>query len=175
MNWDALGAIAETLGAVGVIATLGYLALQIKNNTRTTKAATFDSILAEWRQHQRDTYIANPHNLTIYVHGMQDVNSLSPEEQRIFLFILGSETLFIQNMVQQHQHGNVSEDQLSPWLDFHCSQLHTPGGQVFWSQQREMIDLTFRDAIDEHLKKTNGKPTILDVMPLLNPKLSDDS
>jgi hypothetical protein len=28
MNWEALGVIAEALGALGVIATLGYLAVQ---------------------------------------------------------------------------------------------------------------------------------------------------
>ncbi len=30
MNWDAIGAIAELLGAVGVIASLIYLATQIR-------------------------------------------------------------------------------------------------------------------------------------------------
>ena len=34
MNWDAIGAIAESLGAIGVIATLVYLAVQIRQNTR---------------------------------------------------------------------------------------------------------------------------------------------
>ena len=32
MEWEALGAIAETLGAVGVIVTLTYLAVQVKQN-----------------------------------------------------------------------------------------------------------------------------------------------
>ncbi len=35
MNWDAIGAIAELFGAVGVIASLVYLAVQIRQNTRT--------------------------------------------------------------------------------------------------------------------------------------------
>ncbi len=34
MNWEAIGAIGELLGAAGVIATLGYLAFQIRQNTR---------------------------------------------------------------------------------------------------------------------------------------------
>jgi hypothetical protein len=29
MNWDAIGAIAELLGAIGVIASLVYLATQV--------------------------------------------------------------------------------------------------------------------------------------------------
>ena len=48
MNWDAIGAIAETLGAVGVIASLVYLAGQIRQsreqtaeNTRALRAGTY--------------------------------------------------------------------------------------------------------------------------------------
>ena len=32
MNWEALGEIAEIVGAVAVIVTLGYLAVQILQN-----------------------------------------------------------------------------------------------------------------------------------------------
>ena len=32
MNWDAIGAISETLGALGVIASLIYLASQLRSN-----------------------------------------------------------------------------------------------------------------------------------------------
>ena len=39
MNWDAIGAIAELLGAVGVIVTLAYLAQQISQNTRTVRSS----------------------------------------------------------------------------------------------------------------------------------------
>ena len=34
MNWEAIGAIGEILGAAGVIVTVGYLAFQIRQNNR---------------------------------------------------------------------------------------------------------------------------------------------
>ena len=37
MNWEALGAIGEIVGAVAVVVTLGYLAVQIRQNTRSAK------------------------------------------------------------------------------------------------------------------------------------------
>ena len=37
MNWDALGAIGEMLSAIGVIATLLYLSVQIRQNTRAIR------------------------------------------------------------------------------------------------------------------------------------------
>ena len=39
MNWDAIGAIAETLGAVGVIASLAYLAGQVRDSRRSLRAS----------------------------------------------------------------------------------------------------------------------------------------
>ncbi len=38
MNWDAIGALAETLGALAVLITLVYLSIQIRQNTSSTKA-----------------------------------------------------------------------------------------------------------------------------------------
>ncbi|RLA43657.1 MAG: hypothetical protein DRR06_11560 [Gammaproteobacteria bacterium] len=35
MNWDAIGAISEAVGVLGVIITLAYLAVQIRQNSRT--------------------------------------------------------------------------------------------------------------------------------------------
>ena len=44
MNWEAIGAIGEIVGGVGVIATLIYLAVQIRQNTRSVEAATYQSV-----------------------------------------------------------------------------------------------------------------------------------
>ena len=35
MNWDAVGATAELLGAVAVFITLAYLTIQVKQNSKT--------------------------------------------------------------------------------------------------------------------------------------------
>ena len=43
MNWEATGAIAELLGATGVIASLIYLASQIRHSTRQSFAASYQS------------------------------------------------------------------------------------------------------------------------------------
>jgi len=44
MNWEAIGVIAEVVGAVAVVISLGYLAIQVRSNTRALKASSsFDS------------------------------------------------------------------------------------------------------------------------------------
>ena len=44
MNWEAMGVIAEVAGAVAVIVSLVYLAIQVSSNTRALRAtASFDT------------------------------------------------------------------------------------------------------------------------------------
>ena len=47
MNWDAIGAIGEVVGAAGVIATLAYLAAQIRDNNKMMRATTKQDMAAQ--------------------------------------------------------------------------------------------------------------------------------
>lgn len=44
MNWDAFGAIAEFGGAIAVVVSLIYLAVQVRQNTRAVKGQTAHAI-----------------------------------------------------------------------------------------------------------------------------------
>ena len=51
MNWEAIGAIGEVVGAMGVVVTLGYLAVQIRRSSRVaalTAGHTISSGIAEF-------------------------------------------------------------------------------------------------------------------------------
>jgi hypothetical protein len=55
MDWNAVGAIGEVGGAVGVIVTLVYLAGQLKQNTNALKSASYEHWnmqVAEWSHFQ---------------------------------------------------------------------------------------------------------------------------
>ena len=56
MDWDAIGAIGEILSALGVIVTLGYLALQIRHSNK----------LATWETH-RSAVAANADTLNAVI------------------------------------------------------------------------------------------------------------
>ena len=43
MDWNMVGAIGETLGAIGVIVTLIYLAGQLRQNTRAMRSSTYQT------------------------------------------------------------------------------------------------------------------------------------
>ena len=50
VNWEALGAVAELAGAIGVIASLLYLGSQLRRNSASIEAATALSISESTQQ-----------------------------------------------------------------------------------------------------------------------------
>jgi hypothetical protein len=45
MNWDALGAIGEVVGAVAVVLTLGYLAIQIRQSGKSSRQQSYHDLV----------------------------------------------------------------------------------------------------------------------------------
>ena len=60
MDWNAIGAIGEILGAVAVVATLGYLAVQTRHSVAATQANTRQAILESDQQFISKHLILDP-------------------------------------------------------------------------------------------------------------------
>ena len=62
MNWDAIGATGEWAGAIGVIVTLAYLAIQIRQSGRSTTFAVIqagrDERMAWFKSNRDSPYLA---------------------------------------------------------------------------------------------------------------------
>jgi len=80
MNWDAIGGVAELVAAAGVIVTLFYLAVQIRENSSWMKRQAFGSgveAYTTWCARVRD----NPDVLGIYLQGSKDFESFDQTDR----------------------------------------------------------------------------------------------
>ena len=68
MNWEAIGAVAESLGTLAVIASLIYVAIQIRQNNRGARIETFASAV-RGVQEQHRALATNPELLRIFLDG----------------------------------------------------------------------------------------------------------
>ena len=93
LNWDAIGAIGEVVGGVAVIATLLYLAVQIRQNARSVRNAASLSVnegLAEINRRVSN----DPEFADLWLRGLKDYGGLTGVERMRF----GSYALDILNL-----------------------------------------------------------------------------
>lgn len=100
MNWDALGAVAELLGAIGVLASLVYLGIQIHQNTRWLKQQAFQLSTNEVRR-WASNFSGSHANSELFLRGQQDHHSLTPTERFQFTMMI-FEILSVWETYRQH-------------------------------------------------------------------------
>ena len=164
MNWEAIGAIAEMIAAVGVILTLGYLAFQIRQNTqqlaqneRTSIAAAVHVSATNYRENRR--YIYTSAEITeIMLKGTVDPQSLS--ESDLYRFRLVTQNLMdaLSDMYTQTMITGYSPETWSTQgIKLVERVLTTSGGRWFWSHFCGEYTSNFRAEIDRILdSKSNG-------------------
>ena len=80
MNWEAIGAVGEIVGALGVIVTLAYLATQVRQNTDSMQASSelnLSNRSADWMS----MMALNPELSIIHDKAEENPESLAPEER----------------------------------------------------------------------------------------------
>ena len=145
MNWEAVGAIGETVGAVGVIVTLAYLATQLRQNTLALRAASIDST-TKIANDIRSNILSDPDLTAIYTKGLADVDSLSELELERFRLMMTNVLWALWNAYSQSQtEGGRSWAAQRGILQRTIAQ---PGGMWFWKTFREEFDRDFQAEVD---------------------------
>ena len=131
MTIDELGSVGELVGAIATVATLLYLALQIRQSTAATRqTALYQAI--ESGSHVRREFVQNPDASSLYLRGCRDPDSLSPEDYlRFYMLVL---TIFEQARLifLQHQAGAASEAEWQMTGGWLGSVISEPGGARIW-------------------------------------------
>ena len=79
MNWDAIGALGDVLGAATVVISVLYLALQIKQSNRQSASTTGTEVLAEMNRIQEFVF-SDPGGAVLLLK-LKEGGELSPEEE----------------------------------------------------------------------------------------------
>jgi hypothetical protein len=87
MNWDALGAIGEVIGPLAVFLTLGYLAVQIRQNTKAVRASALDSSVNAVNA-VRVAMFENVEVTALYRKGLENPDELDDNEKTRFRLLV---------------------------------------------------------------------------------------
>ena len=155
MTIQELGSIGELIAAVATIATLVYLALQIKGSAAATRAEarrTMDSNLMETVRRIAD----DPDLTQLFMLGLAKPESLTPEQGfrfRLYLshFFSGHETVW-----KEVRSGTMPQEELDE--QFHRSRrfFASAGGETWWRENRGGFSAGFRDYFEARISESKG-------------------
>lgn len=147
MNWEALGALAELVGAAAVVLSLLYLAAQIRSQTKQDRLAAMHDIAAGFREATAN--MAEPGTAQILVKTLHDgVDSLRDDE----LFCLVSRTQGLLRLWEEafylHRDGKLDDRY---WDGMNRQLASFMATQVFahtWKIRQEYYGSEFRDMVN---------------------------
>jgi len=152
MNWDAIGAIGEIVGACGVIISLLYLAVQIRGDAKAKRAATVHDQSAAFRDLLR--MLATDEGLAeVYLDGIRDMTSIKDSDLvRVgstlgFMFRVFEESYF--QWKEGHLDAHVWNGFEAPITDM----LAYPGVQDWWATRSHWYGDQFREFIGEKISQ----------------------
>ena len=136
LNWDAIGAVGEILGALGVIFTLGYLAVQIKY-TRNAWNRQNERDLLDGVTTSSQLIVEYPEVAELLLNGQDNFENLSETDkvrlhQWLYIWITK-----VDLAVRDQQAGGFSDpEQLEISLEAVATALRPKGIRSWWESAR---------------------------------------
>ena len=101
MNWDAIGAVSEIVGAFAVVVSLLYLAVQVKQGAALSKADSFERACESWNTAMEP--LLDPMNAELFHRGTQTYFELDEIERSRFGILLGRLILSFESGMEKHK------------------------------------------------------------------------
>ena len=140
MNWDAIAAVGELLGASAVLITLIYLAVQIRQNTSAVATATYESTMTGFND-INIVVAGNPALASVLDRGCQNPDSLNTEEVVQFNFLLRCYTNQWWKLFKLYERGSLPAAEWSIFAKEAAQFLEQPGCKPFCEQNALFADL----------------------------------
>ncbi len=156
MNWEAIGAIGEVLGAVAVVATLLYVARQLDEQSRALTTSVRDSAfqqLQEWNFQ----VMADPDLSHLFQLGAatDDWSGFSPEERSRLIHVFYSFFKTFENVYLHTAEGSAPPEVWDRNCQVFFAYAAQPGCRRYWNDRRATLDERFLDVLDGM-----GQPTL---------------
>ena len=142
MNWEAIGAIGEIIGAIAVVVTLAYLAVQVRNSTRVARSATRQAIAETAMEH--GTHLVSDRDLMTAL--LRDFKGQDQDEvDRARLMAHNYITMrHYENILYQHRAGMIERDEWHGFRQNLKAVLEWGSMREFWKNEGHYYSDAFR-------------------------------
>jgi len=152
---EDLGNFGDFLGGIGVIVTLVYLAIQIRSNTQTVRAASLESVVNSHSQFL-DRLAADPDLSRIWFSGLWQGADLSPEESQRLLYLLFSAVRRWESAFHNVRTGTIEHSSWAGLNAEYTSVFGSRGAASRWPLIRTTLSPAFLAFAEEATRKHNA-------------------
>ena len=149
MDWDAIGAVGEWVGALAVLITLVYLTIQIKQSAKTQKAQTHQQMTHDRAQNVRE-FLHN-RELRDAVAKSTAGHEVDDNERNILYWFTTLQVRAFENDLYQHSQGMIDDHELA----VQRSILELPHMQI--EAVLAMSEHTYTTQVQEELRALKEK------------------
>ena len=145
VNWDAIGAIGETVGSIGVLISLFYVALQMRHNAAETRDASVQSVMQLAIQFRAESYRGELVDIRLKAARGETLSldeTLKFEGYLSALFEL-NELAFV-----QYQKNKLDPEYFEAWERRTAAAMSVPAIKKFWQKSRTGYRSSFVEYID---------------------------
>jgi hypothetical protein len=161
MEWTVqdLGSVGELVGAIAVVATLAYLAVQVRHSKEATEANTRQmrgQAFVDMSQVVRDqlTWLRdNPQALEVITKAQDSWEGLNHDEQRMATLWNMDEATYHELAFVLWQEGALDEASYLVREKYFLSLLATSGRRTWWDNYLYLLDQRFIDRINSRLEQ----------------------
>jgi hypothetical protein len=152
MDWDAIAAVSEIIGAAAVIASVVYLALQIRGQTVESRlAATRD--LASKRAETLIRFLGDEALMKIWITAIRDYESLRGTDRLQASLIFN---LIMRNAEQEFIHkgtGHADDPYLESVDRVLSLNVGSPGLQQWWATSGNLFNSAFQKHVGQLMEE----------------------
>jgi hypothetical protein len=153
MNWEAIGAVGETVGAAGVIASLLFLAFETRKSTKTARASLTNEALIQVAL-LNDMAVSDPQLRDLFEKSGTPgipVSDYSDEEWKVLLHFARALFFRIEGMHTLYRQGLIEEDLWRIRMSMTAALLQFPIWKKYWETDKAnaMYTPSFIAALDD--------------------------
>ena len=156
MTLDALGNIGEVVGGLGVIISLGYLAGQIRQNTKAIKASSHHAINDAFNSYLK-LLIENERAAKILAVGVRNIHELDEAQRDTFYAVLSMLFNHFDNCYVHYRQGLLDAEQWERWSIAIGWYAGFPGIEAWWKNRSGVFSSAFCEMVEA--QRLRAEPT----------------
>jgi hypothetical protein len=147
MNWQALGAMGEFVGALAVVVSVLYLAWQVRSQVQESKLSAIHEVSEGFREGIAATFL-DRQLAELFVAAKDDAAVLTEAERLQFIAFMQRNYRVWEDAFYQMKQGRLDEPHWRSMERQYSSLLSWPGVRWVWSIRRDFYTPEFRAYVD---------------------------